>query len=145
MNIRSRAESGIKVGGQSLHKLISEDKIPFNGMKGKMIPDAPGVYLIFEKDNPIYAGKSTNLRRRVCYKLSKGNKKHYLAKNLIKHRFHDKIKFQNYLTDNCSVQCIETENADEAQWMEHFIIGTIRPIYNGGENAFEMEKDNRDE
>ena len=99
---------------------------------------APGVYLIYEKNDPVYVGSSTNIRRRVFYQLLNA-RNHYFAPHLIRNKFHSKVRFKDYLIRQCAGQYMETEGADEAKWIERFVAGTIRPIYNSGTKSFQND------
>lgn len=135
MNVRSRVKLGVKLGQQGLTSLLRKPRVPFSKLKSEMVPKAPGVYLVYEGNEPVYVGSSKNLRRRVLYQLL-GARKHYLASQMIKYRFHSKPRFQAHLIAHCSIRYIETEGVEEVHWLERFITGVIRPIYNGGSKAF---------
>jgi len=139
MNVRSRIKSGVRVGRNGLINLLNEPRVQFGKLTPDVIPKAPGVYLVYEGDEPVYVGSSKNLRRRVRYQLL-GARKHYLATQMIRYRFHSKHKFQVHLMTQCSVRYMDTEGADEAKWLEKFVAGVIRPIYNGGSKAFQYDK-----
>jgi excinuclease UvrABC nuclease subunit len=100
------------------------------------VPQVPGIYLIYEGDEPIYLGSSVNIRRRVFSQLFR-NRSDYFAYEMVDQRFHSVDKLQEYLTSRCTVQWLVTHGEDEAHWLERFVAGVLRPIYNGGSDAFQ--------
>ena len=136
--MRSRIEFGIETGKQNIQSLLNKPRIRFGELELNILPRAPGVYLIYEKNDPVYVGSSTNIRRRVCYQLFNA-RNHYFASHLIRYKFHNKVRFKDYLIRQCAVQYMETDGADEAKWIERFVAGAIRPIYNGGSKSFQND------
>lgn len=133
MDIVERLESGISESRSRLMELMERARLPFDDGPGD-IPAGPGVYVIYEGDEPVYVGKSKNLRRRVFSQLF-NNKSHYFSYHMVEQRYHTVAGLQKYLESKCSVQWITTSE-DEANWLERFVTGVIRPIYNGGSEAF---------
>jgi len=133
--MRSRVRSGMDDGQKNLADLLKGPRIRF-GEKSSDMPRAPSIYLVYEGNEPVYVGSSTNLRRRVFSQLFRA-KNHYFASQMIEQRVQNIEKFQDYLISRCTVQWLATDGEDQAHWLERFVAGVIRPIYNGGSRTFQ--------
>lgn len=138
MKIDQRIESGMNRGKKGLADLLKSPRSRFD-TKPIVMPQAPGIYLVYEGDEPIYLGSSVNIRRRVFSQLFR-NRSHYFAYEMVDQRFHSIDKFQDYLTSRCTVQWLVTDGETEAHWLERFVAGVLRPIYNGGSDAFKHRR-----
>ena len=79
------------------------------------VPDTPGIYKFFNKEEIIYIGKAKNLKKRVSS---------YFGKTL-KDRKTNQIKF---LTDR--VETFTTKNEVEALLLEQMLIKENKPRFN---------------
>lgn len=122
-------------GKKNLADLLKGSRIRF-GEKSNDMPRSPGIYLVYEENEPVYVGSSKNLRRRVLSQLFRA-KNHYFASQMIEQRAQNVEEFQKYLISRCTVQWLATDGRDEAHWLERFVAGVIRPIYNGGSRTFQ--------
>lgn len=121
-----------------------------NRIKIEDMPKKPGVYIIFEKREPIYVGSTgkgnANLKKRfhdLFYynKKSYPNKKrpsdpfnHTLTYRLVDPnkigRFKHPDEVMNFYLDKCSFRLVETETVQEARALESILILQLNPKYN---------------
>jgi len=134
MNMSSRVRLGMDDGQRTLTDLLNGPMIRFNE-KPDGVLGTTGIYLVYEGNEPVYAGSTNNLRRRIFTQLFSG-RNHYFATQMIEQRFHDLEKFQHYLISQCSVQSLTIDTEDHAHWLERYVIAVIRPVYNGGKRAY---------
>lgn len=98
---------------------VKYDKILYMGTvesQLKKLPDAPGIYLFFDKDKKlIYVGKATSLKSRV--------KSYFIGKRLLRpiEQMIDQVKY---------IKCITTDSVLEAVIVESLYIKKYKPVYN---------------
>lgn len=80
----------------------------------KSLPDAPGVYLFFKKETPIYIGKAINLKRRVDS---------YFLKDLAP-------KTSKMVSEATSFSFIRVSSEIESLLLEAKLIRRYQPVYN---------------
>ena len=116
----------------------------------KDVPKKPGLYIIFEKQEPIYVGSTgkgnANLRTRF-HDLFYYNKKSYpnerkpsdpfthtLTYRLVDPkkigRFRHTDEVRKFYLNNCSFRLVETETVQEARALESILILQLKPKYN---------------
>jgi len=83
------------------------------------MPPKPGVYAIFENEQPLYVGSSDNLNRRIKRQLW-SVQNHTLGSRWLMKRFEYKIEeVRNYL-QKCTLKIRVTESIQEAKALEQF-------------------------
>jgi hypothetical protein len=137
LKMDERINFGMDLGRKGLVDLLKGPKLRFNE-DSSSVPQAPGVYLVYEGDDPIYLGSSVNIRRRLFSQLFRNNS-HYFASEMVDQKFHNLEKYQDFLISRCTVQWLATDSSEEAHWLERFVAGVIRPKYNGGTKTFSAQ------
>jgi len=118
-----------------INELLGNPSFDFNEDLTTNLPQKPGVYRIFEKENPgkaIYLGKSKNLKNCIFYDHYKGDKiASTLKRKLIAGmNMSDEKEAMHYLSSKCSVQFIIIENKQLQTGFEHFAIAILVPKWN---------------
>ncbi len=99
--------------------LLKSQAHPFSSLKGRHIPEEPGVYLITlmgkRKEVPLYVGRSKNIRRRIYTNHLMGNVsnarlKNYLIKDKTIEFINDRHEAKDYIKSFCQVRWITEEH-----------------------------------
>jgi len=118
-----------------INELLKNPVFDFDSTLSRNLPREPGVYRIFEKEDPkkaIYIGKSKNLQRRIVVNHYRGDKIFStLKRKLIKGTdLTDEKAVMNYLSNECLVQFIEIEDKQLLTGFEHFSVAVLTPKWN---------------
>ena len=118
-----------------IRELLKQPCLLFDNKLSKSLPKKPGIYRIFEKENPektIYIGKSKNLQRRILSDHYKGGRiASTLKRKLIRGiGLSSEKEAMNYLSNNCSVQFMTIKNKNLLTRLEHFAVAVLIPKWN---------------
>jgi len=117
--------------------LLSAKPVPFASANIDLIPEAPGIYLISEKETIVYCGSAQNLRLRLW-------KEHYLGEQVrmggsqfrrILNRVHPELKDNEALTrhigKHCSFAFLKKDPVEkrELKFLEKFCNSVLRPDF----------------
>jgi hypothetical protein len=119
----------------------------FSNVSWAVVPDAPGVYVIFDREEIVYVGMAGregkgSLRKRLRDH-STGQVVNMFAQYLflarvqfmheprIAHPVAAKAACQAYIRERCSFRCLATENAADARSMELRLRQVLSPTLNG--------------
>ena len=114
-----------------LIKLINSEEISLKNLSSSEIPKEAGVYLILNKKEIIYIGKSDNLRRRIISNHLKGDVIASILRKKIKRIYllKDEKDISQWIKNNCSVKFMRLKGRD-ISLLEHFAIAVLNPILN---------------
>lgn len=117
-----------------MRRLLSEPCYSFAEASAGKVPAKPGVYVIHNKGNKetIYAGRTSNLRRRLLGNHRRGNVNGSQFRRALKcnFAFGSEIEITNYILENCSFQFVVVEDFEENVRLEHFITAILAPTLN---------------
>lgn len=118
-----------------INELLKNPVFEFNLTLSTNLPRKPGVYRIFEKEDPekaIYIGKSKNLKSRIVGDHYRGDRiASTLKRKLIRDMgLSDEKDVMDYLSNKCSVQFIITEDKQIQTGFEHFAVAVLTPKWN---------------
>lgn len=131
--LRKRLQS---LEAQLLH-LFDSPVIRFNGRCRSSLPKAPGIYRIFDPTKPnetVRAGRTRTaaggLRQRVYQNHLMGNQIGNLRHQLVADGVCSDLEAaKRFIRDKLAVQVLVIEDAEERTWIEHFMLGVLRPRY----------------
>ena len=142
--LADQVRKSVEQPDREVRRLLSQPRRLFSALAEKEVPEAIGVYLIYDKSGlPIYAGKATDiaqkssgkpsgLRFRIMHnhlnKAGSDNFLKYLAEDL---RVERKLAAQ-HVKDYCSCQWLSLDTKHEAFLLEHFAIAVLNPRLNRG-------------
>ncbi len=120
-----------------LSQLIQSPVIKFDDRCRSALPESPGIYRIFDLTKPsetTRAGRTKTaaggLRQRVYQNHLMGNQSGNLRAQLIAGgECADLEAAKRFVRENLGVQVLVVENAEERAWLEHFMLGVLRPRY----------------
>ena len=117
-----------------LKKLLAKSRYRFADASSLDIPEAPGVYVIYDTriNAIIYAGRTKNLRRRLLGDHKRGNVRGSQFRKALGRNFtlNSEDEITSYILKNCSFQFMALEEFEEIVRLEHFAIAVLRPILN---------------
>jgi hypothetical protein len=112
-----------------LYDVLAKERTLIGTVKRKDIPKLPGIYLVFELDNPVYVGSTKDLKRRIASNLKRG-RGHYLSSLLRKRMFSgDRDQTVAYLA-KCSIVWCKISPELRAEWVERFCQSILKTKYN---------------
>lgn len=115
-----------------VRELLEGKEICFSNVATSEVPEAPGVYVIFNEQNEvIYVGRTINLRRRLLREHRRGNVngsqfRRALSRNF---GFESEDQISGYI-DQCTFKFKIIEDSKERIRLEHFAIAVLAPILN---------------
>lgn len=120
-----------------LCQLLLSTPLKFDGSLRGNLPEAHGVYRIFsvaQPDETIRAGRTKTaargLRQRVYQNHFMGDQKGNLRAQLVADRECADIEdTKSFIRKNLVVQVLVVENDQERTWLEHFMLGVLRPRF----------------
>lgn len=120
-----------------LQNLLNAPKWKFDKNLRKNLPDALGIYLISEINNPsafVRAGRTTlakgGLRQRVYQNHLMGNQSGNLCKQLMKDGICPSLKdAKDYIRKNLQVQVLVIEDDEMRKRVEYFMLAVLNPKY----------------
>jgi len=117
-----------------INKLLTQSRISFSEASSRLVPEEPGVYLIYDKrlDAVIYAGRTKNLRRRLLNDHKRGNIEGSQFRKALQQNFtlSSEKEIKSYILENCSFQFIVIKEFEEIIRLEHFITAVLAPTPN---------------
>jgi hypothetical protein len=140
-NRSSATPEGIRTRLQALEsqltQLLDSPVISFDDQCRGALPGAAGVYRIFdptEPDQTIRAGRTKTaaggLRQRIYQNHLMGNQSGNLRAQLVAGGVCPDLETAKWLIRNkLAVQVLIVEDAEERIWLEHFMLGVLRPRY----------------
>ena len=119
------------------HELLAGESVSLGdpGLYGKL-PELGGFYRICKRRSDwtksLYVGSTNNLRNRVFRNHLMGSTRASTLKKKLVHssRFKDAKAVKDYLKRNCAVQFTVVKGKKEVNFIEHFLISILRPVYN---------------
>ena len=106
-NLEQRMQEGKSIA----EKVLASQKLLFSEIKPSQIPDAPGVYVIKNRDSDetLYVGRTKNLRQRIYSNhlhgpITNARLKKYLIEDPNEPSITDLAAAKQYLKDCCYVQ-----------------------------------------
>ena len=115
-------------------KLLSEPKHSFAETSSANVPKDPGVYIIYNKTAKriIYAGRTSNLRRRLLGDHKRGNIEGSQFRKALKRDqvLSSEREITNYILENCSFQFMKVDNFENMIRLEHFTTAVLAPTLN---------------
>jgi hypothetical protein len=139
---RSRsADEGIRRRLQKLEadllRLLNAPVITFDDSCRSSLPETPGIYRIFDPAQPgetVRAGRTRTaaggLRQRVYQNHLMGNQKGNLRSQLVAGGVCSDVgAAKRFIRERLAVQVLVVENPEERAWLEHFMLGVLRPKY----------------
>ena len=106
-NLEHRMQEGKSIA----EKVLASQKLLFSEIKPSQIPDAPGVYVIKNRDSDetLYVGRTKNLRQRIYSNhlhgpITNARLKKYLIEDPNEPSITDLAAAKQYLKDCCYVQ-----------------------------------------
>jgi len=120
-----------------LGRLLCSPAIRFDADCRQRLPEAHGVYRIFdpaEPDRTVRAGRtktaSGGMRQRVYQNHLMGNQPGNLRAQFVAGGdCSDLESAKQYMRDSLVVQVLVANDAEERTWLEHFMLGVLRPQY----------------
>ena len=120
-----------------LTRLLGSPLIRFDDRCRGALPEAPGIYRIFDPAKPdetVRAGRTKSaaggLRQRVYKNHLMGNQAGNLRAQLVKAGVCTGLgAAKQFLRNSLAVQVLEVRDAKERAWLEHFMLGVLRPRY----------------
>jgi hypothetical protein len=120
-----------------LGRLLNSPVIPFDEHCRGALPEAYGVYRIFDPTNPdrtVRAGRTKTaaggLRQRVYQNHLMGNQPGNLRAQLVADGdCTDLESAKRLIRQTLVVQVLVVEDPEERAWLEHFMLGVLRPQY----------------
>jgi len=111
-----------------LEDLLSSDPIQLGARF--FLPDAPGVYRIFQKPSSrtssLYVGEG-NIRERLYHGHLMGN---VITSPLKKKLAGGKKSIKKFISEECLAQYIVIRDSRERKLFEHFAISVLKPLCN---------------
>ena len=122
---------------QQLSELIRAPGIRFDERRRGALPESPGIYRIFDPASPsetIRAGRTKTaaggLRQRVYQNHLMGNQPGNLRAQLVAGgECADLDAAKHFIRERLGVQVFVIDDAAERAWLEHFMLGVLRPRY----------------
>lgn len=115
-------------------KLLSEPKHSFAETPSANVPKDPGVYVIYNKTAKriIYAGRTSNLRRRLLGNHKRGNIEGSQFRKALKRdqALSTEKEITNHILENCSFQFMKIDNFENIIRLEHFTTAVLAPTLN---------------
>ena len=139
MAIKKKPSQGwLNFLSDSYEELVSCRRIPYILLKPRMIPEAPGVYLITARksryEDIYYVGRTKNLRQRVYTNhlmggLSTARLKKYLINDAELTGVRNKYDAKEFIKTNCYVRWIEEDDMRNRAAIEGYTTGLLFPKY----------------
>jgi len=125
---------GLELG---LAQLLNRPAIKFDRNCRHALPETQGVYRIFDPDAPndtMRAGRTNGaaegLRQRVYQNHLMGNQPGNLRAQLVNGKVCEGLEAaKEYIRTRLVVQILEVEDSRERIWLEHYMLGVLRPLY----------------
>ena len=95
------------------------------------LPERPGVYFLYENDNLLYIGRSSDIKTRIKNHVS-------VNKNINHHREPSHI---DYVIHRVTKVEVHEYNNDDLPWIELFYICKLKPILNSETRTYYQELD----
>jgi len=120
-----------------LAQLLSSPAIPFDDHCRRALPEVHGIYRIFDPTKPdgtVRAGRTKTaaggLRQRVYQNHLMGNQVGNLRAQLVADGVCiDLETAKRLIRESLAVQILVVEDEGERTWLEHFMLGVLRPRY----------------
>jgi len=120
-----------------LEQLLNSPAIPFNDHCRNELPERHGIYRIFDPTKPdetVRAGRTKTaaggLRQRVYQNHLMGNQDGNLRAQLVADGVcPDPETAKRFIRESLAVQILVVEDEEERTWLEHFMLGVLRPRY----------------
>lgn len=122
-----------------LAQLLESPVIRFDERCRASLPEAHGIYRIFDPTKPsetIRAGRTKSaaggLRQRVYQNHLMGNQTGNLRAQLVAAKTCTDLEAaKRLIRGSFAVQILVVEDDDERTWLEHFMLGILRPRFSG--------------
>lgn len=127
-------EERITLYKDELVRLLNSPTYEFLGQDRKNVPEAPGVYIIYQKvlGQVVYIGESDNLRRRLFSNHRSGNRRGSAFRRALSRweKIEDEKEISEYIIQNCSFKFLLVSDKLERKRFEHFTIAVLNPRLN---------------
>lgn len=120
-----------------LGRLLDLPAIRFDERCRSSLPEAPGIYRIFDPSQPVQTIRAertktaaAGLRQRVYQNHLMGNQSGNLRSQLVQNgacKDLDAAKY--YIREKLAVQVLIVEDPEERVWLEHFMLAVLRPRF----------------
>ena len=130
-------KSRLRTLESQLECLLNSPAIKLDDRCRGALPEAPGIYRIFDPklpDQTIRAGRTKTaaggLRQRVYQNHLMGNQAGNLRAQLVADRVCGDLDVaKRVIRDSFVVQVLVVEDSEGRTWLEHFMLGVLRPRY----------------
>jgi len=130
-------EMRLQVMASQIEKLLNSEILRFDNRCRRTFPVAHGIYRIFdlEKFNEtIRAGRTKTaaegLQQRLYRNHLMGDQEGNLRTQLVNDGLCPNIEVaKRFIRDQLAVQVLVVDDRDERTWLEHFMLGVLRPKY----------------
>jgi hypothetical protein len=122
---------------RELRRLLGSPPIKFDERCRNALPEAHGIYRIFDPSTPsqtVRAGRTKTaaggLRQRVYQNHLMGDQTGNLRAQLVgAGKCTDLEAAKRLIRERLEVQVLVVEDAEERAWLEHFMLGVLKPEY----------------
>ncbi len=127
----------LRVLESQLAGLLGSPVIRFDEQCRSALPEVHGIYRIFDPSKPyetVRAGRTktaaAGLRQRVYQNHLMGDQAGNLRRQLVAGGVCTDLEAtKRYVRANLAVQVLAVEDAEDRAWLEHFMLGVLRPRY----------------
>jgi hypothetical protein len=125
-------------GEALLRKLPAAERVPFNTKLLSLLPREHGLYAIAYKGAPscefLRAGKSDTGKDGLQGRIWKqhyqtGGSRGDLIERVKDEKGLDPRGAKKWIEDNCEVQWVEVPDKNVRNWVEHYVLAILRPIW----------------
>jgi DNA-directed RNA polymerase subunit RPC12/RpoP len=130
-------EQRISEMGKQLSGLLASPVLRFSESESGAIPEAPGIYIIFEDQKLVYLGSAQNLNLRLWHEHYLGEQvrmggsqlRHVLS--VVNLKLVNNEVITEYIKDRCSFAFIKWDqiNKRDLKFIEDFFSSVLRPDY----------------
>ena len=136
-NLSGDFDARISRARQLLLEMIESSGFRFDELLRSKLPERHGIYRIFAESEPnvtLRAGRTKTaaggLRQRVYNNHFMGDQQGNFRQQMVDSgRCTNLEAAKQFLKDNCRVQLVVIDDAEERKWIEHFILSILRPIH----------------
>ena len=136
-NLSDDFDARIARARQLLLEMIGSSGFRFDEQLRSKLPGKQGIYRIFAESEPditLRAGRTKTaaggLRQRVYNNHFMGDQQGNFRQQMVDSgRCANLEAAKQFLKDNCRVQLVVIDDAEERKWIEHFILSILRPIH----------------